>query len=136
MITLGTTISTTTLLQSVQQQSVQGARVTELQWGGTKTASFENSIYTIWFSNKSGNWEVLLRVSEDGGKTFGDKMNLSNSPTSDSMDVEISADEGKVAVSWWENNETANEPVIRVSSDNGKTFGPLLKLASNGTLGG
>jgi hypothetical protein len=52
------------------------------------------------------------------------------------MDVEISADEGKVAVSWWENNETANEPVIRVSSDNGKTFGPLLKLASNGTLGG
>jgi hypothetical protein len=27
-------------------------------------------------------------------------------------------------------------PVMRVSDDNGKTFGPLLNLATNGTLGG
>ncbi len=48
-----------------------------------------------------------------------DKINLSNSPNSDSVDVSLSEDEGKVAVSWWERNQTSNEPVVRVSTDNG-----------------
>ena len=41
-----------------------------------------------------------------------------------------------VYVSWWERaNQTSNEPVMKVSNDNGQTFGPTLKLASNGTIG-
>ena len=40
-----------------------------------------------------------------------------------------------VYVSWWERNQTtANEPVMRVSNDNGENFGPVLHLASNGTI--
>ena len=38
-------------------------------------------------------------------------------------------------VTWWETNSIAEEPVGRISTDNGATFGPLLKLATNGTLG-
>jgi hypothetical protein len=30
---------------------------------------------------------------------------------------------------------TINEPVIRISTDNGATFGMLLKLVNNGTIG-
>jgi hypothetical protein len=26
-------------------------------------------------------------------------------------------------------------PVMKISTDNGKTFGPMLKLAANGTIG-
>jgi hypothetical protein len=40
-----------------------------------------------------------------------------------------------VIVTWWERNQTANEPVARVSTDNGATFGPTLVLATNGTIG-
>ena len=40
-----------------------------------------------------------------------------------------------VFVTWWERNQTSNEPAIRVSIDNGQTFGPVLKLATNGTIG-
>ncbi len=69
-----------------------------------QTSVFENNIYAVWFTNKSGNWEVMFRASGDAGKTFGDKINLSNSPTSDSVDVDISSDESNVAVSWWERN--------------------------------
>ena len=98
-------------------------------------ATFENDVYVAWWTNKTGNDEVMYRVSSDAGKTFTDKINLSNTPNSDSVDVEISADEGKVAVTWWERNQTTNEPVIRVSSDGGKTFGPLLKLASDEKIG-
>jgi hypothetical protein len=38
-------------------------------------------------------------------------------------------------VTWWERNATSDIPVMRVSTDNGKTFGSILKLATNGTLG-
>ena len=54
---------------------------------------------------------------------FSNKINLSNSSKSDSQDVQISAAGNNVYVSWWERNQTRNEPVTRVSNDNGKTFG-------------
>jgi hypothetical protein len=40
-----------------------------------------------------------------------------------------------VVVTWWETNQTDDTPVMRVSSDNGATFGPTLALATNGTTG-
>jgi hypothetical protein len=32
-------------------------------------------------------------------------------------------------------NQTSDIPVARVSNDGGETFGPLMMLAANGTLG-
>jgi len=132
MITLGAAIIATTTTIQQQVDAVTSKR--DFQ-GGTQTSIFENDVYVAWWTNKSGNDEVMYRLSSDAGKTFTDKVNLSNSPNSDSVDVEISADEGRVAVSWWERNQTLNEPVIRISNDNGKTFGPVLKLASDGPIG-
>ena len=132
MITLGTAIIATTA--TIQQQVGAVTSKRDFQ-GGTQTSIFENDIYVAWWTNKTGNDEVMYRLSSDAGKTFTDKVNLSNTPNSDSVDVEISADEGRVAVSWWERNQTLNEPVIRISNDNGKTFGPVLKLASDGPIG-
>jgi hypothetical protein len=48
--------------------------------------------------------------------------------------VEIAAEGDNVIISWWERNATDDEPVVRISTDNGQTFGPLLKLAANGTI--
>lgn len=132
MITLGTAIIATTTTIQQQVDAVTSKR--DFQ-GGTQTSIFENDVYVAWWTNKTGNDEVMYRLSSDAGKTFTDKVNLSNTPNSDSVDVELSADEGRVAVSWWERNQTLNEPVIRISNDNGKTFGPVLKLASDGPIG-
>ena len=132
MITLGIAIIATTTTIQQQVDAVTSKRDFH---GGTQTSIFENNIYVAWWTNKTGNNEVMYRLSSDSGKTFTDKVNLSNTPNSDSVDVEISADEGRVAVSWWERNQTLNEPVIRISTDNGKTFGPVLKLASDGPIG-
>jgi hypothetical protein len=41
----------------------------------------------------------------------------------------------KIAVTWWEHNQTSNVPVMRISTDNGKTFSPILMLGTNGTIG-
>ena len=132
MITLGTAIIATT---TTLQQRVDAVTSKRDFQGGTETSIFENDVYVAWSTNKTGNDEVMYRLSSDAGKTFTDKINLSNTPNSNSVDVRISADEGRVAVSWWERNQTENEPVIRISNDNGKNFGPTLKLAADGPIG-
>ncbi len=93
-------------------------------------ATSGNNVYVAWWSNKTGNDEVMFKASTDDGKTFSNKMNLSNSPKSDSQDAEIAAAGSNVYVSWWERNATSNEPVMRVSNDNGKTFGEIMMLSS------
>ena len=47
------------------------------------------------------------------------------------------ADGENVYVTWWERvtQEQLRVPVMRVSNDNGETFGPVLMLAANGTIG-
>lgn len=96
-----------------------------------------DNVYVSWWTNNTANKneDVLFRASTDGGQTFGDKVNLSNSPNSNSSRVEISSNSDNVAVIWWEANQTTDTPVMRVSNDNGETFGPVLVLAVNGTIG-
>ena len=97
-----------------------------------------NNVYVVWWTNKSGNWEVMFRASNDGGQTFGDKINLSNSPDTQSRTAEILAVGNSVFVTWWELNENVhphtNESVMRVSTDAGQTFGPVINLGTNGTI--
>lgn len=92
------------------------------------------NVYVIWSSNNTGNWEVLIRTSNDNGMTFSEKMNLSNSTGSDSINAEVEASGNNVFVTWWENNQTSNDPVMRISQDSGNTFGPVLGLSANDTL--
>jgi hypothetical protein len=95
-----------------------------------------DNIYIAWWTNntENGNEEVMFRASNDGGATFGDKMNLSNTPDADSGRVEIAGEGDTVIVSWWETNQTSDIPVARISTDAGETFGPMLRLAANGTI--
>jgi hypothetical protein len=92
--------------------------------------SGDKNVYVAWSSNKTGNNEVMFKASTHGGKTFSDKMNLSNSSKSESVNVQIGAAGSNVYVTWWERNATSNEPVIRVSNDNGKTFGEKIILSA------
>ena len=93
-------------------------------------ATSGDNVYITRWSNKTGNDEVMFKASTDGGKTFGDKINLSNSSNSESQDAQIAASDNNVYVSWWERNATSNEPVLRVSNDSGKTFGQLIMLSA------
>jgi hypothetical protein len=46
-----------------------------------------------------------------------------------SQDVQIAAAGNNVYLTWWERNQTMNEPVMRISNDNGKTFGEKIMLS-------
>ena len=71
----------------------------------------------------------MFKSSDNGGKTWSDKINLSNSKGTVSNDTEIAAAGNNVYVTWWERNQTINEPVMMVSNDNGKTFGQEIMLS-------
>jgi hypothetical protein len=95
------------------------------------------NVYVAWWTTNTfnNNDEVNFRASTDGGSTFGDKINLSNTTESGSSNVEIDSEGDSVVVTWWETNQTSETPVMKVSNDNGATFGPLIRLAPNGTIG-
>ena len=131
IITLGTTTATATMLAT---QSSYAAMRVDSKLPASHVTSGEN-VYIVWAGNKTGHPEVMFRASTDGGQTFNDKINLSNSSNTDSTDAAISAEGGSVTVTWWETNETSKEPLVRTSTDNGVTFGPINNLATNGTIG-
>jgi hypothetical protein len=112
------------------------ARLTEADKKAPIAISGDNT-YIVWFNDQStpnNNSEILFRSSNNSGVTFSDKINLSNTTNANSVNAEIAADGNNVIITWWERNETSNEPVVRISNDNGATFGPVLKLATNGTI--
>jgi hypothetical protein len=148
MIALVSTMVTTTSM--LHQQSVYAKKATpgrlvpSIGFGGgvddrkAPIVTSGDNIYIAWWTNKTGNNEVMFRASTDGGKTFGDKINLSNSTKAESQDAQIDTfgnNDNGVIVTWWERNTTSNVPVLKISTDKGATFGPLLKLSANGTIG-
>jgi hypothetical protein len=133
MITLGTTIAATPVLLVQSTEAVQ-INVDDSGIRKAPPAITGENVYVAWWTNKTGNDEVLFRASTDNGQTFGDKINLSNTTDAESTRVEIDSDADSVVVTWWETNDTSDVPIMRVSNDKGATFGPLLRLADNGTI--
>jgi hypothetical protein len=98
-------------------------------------AAIGEKVYVTWATNKSGNWEVMFRASNDSGRTFGDKTNLSNSPNADSIDPSVAASgENNVYVSLLDSSSGSVDTYVTTSTDGGETFGPLIKINGTGTM--
>jgi hypothetical protein len=134
-IILVTTLSMTLIVQQAESVLINGTNPIPAK-KAPPSISGEN-VYVAWWTNNTANnnEEVMFRASNDGGATFGDKINLSNTTNADSTRAEIDSDADSVVVTWWETNETSDTPVARISTDAGQTFGPMLMLATNGTIG-
>lgn len=66
-------------------------------------ASGEN-VYVVWWSNRTGQFEVMFRASHDSGRTFEDKINLSNTTEGASLQATIAASgDNNVVVTWLDN---------------------------------
>jgi hypothetical protein len=137
-VIIGITLAATIPTLPLSQQSAEGiVPIDTVQRKAAPVATSGDNIYVAWWTNKTANnnEEVMFRASTDSGATFGDKINLSNTTDSESTRVKIDSDADSVVVTWWETNQTADTPVMRVSNDNGATFGSVLTLATNGTIG-
>ena len=110
--------------QQLEPEENVGNKVSNLQ--NKITGAVEQLVELERIPRPGGN----IPASTDNGKTFSPKINLSNSTGVDSERPEIAASGNNVYVSWWERNQTSNEPVLRVSNDNGKTFGDKIMLSA------
>jgi hypothetical protein len=122
-------VFTTAYLVQPTQASVISSTSRNLV-GGSIAVSGSN-VYAVWWNNKTGDFEVMFRASTDSGHTFGPKINISNSPGIASTDAQIAAEGSNVYVIWWETGANhVGEPFLRISYDNGKTFGEKIMLSN------
>jgi hypothetical protein len=129
VITLAITIAVTQTLLQIQSANASVISSTSRLIGGTIAVSGSN-VYAAWWNNKTGDFEVMFRASTDNGHTFGPKINLSNSPGVASTDAQMGAEGKNVYVIWWETTGHTAEPFLRISYDNGKTFGEKIMLSN------
>ncbi len=134
-VILMVTLVTTAISNLLATQSTYGSHLPVIIERKAPVDVAGDNTYVAWTTNKTGHDEVMFRVSTDAGKTFGDKIKLSDSPDADSVNVELGEDEGKIAVTWWEHKSTPIEPVMKISTDNGKTFSNKILLSTNGAIG-
>jgi hypothetical protein len=136
VVAIGIFSSATIIIQSAEAY-IDPASDLKTEPKAPAVISGEN-VYIVWWTDKgtpNTNAEVMFRASTDGGATFGNKTNLSNTDAVDSINAEIAAEGDTVVVSWWETaNQTSDIPVARISTDAGETFGPMIMLATNGTI--
>jgi len=98
------------------------------------SATSVNDIYVFSFSNKTGNDEIMFRSSTDGGSTFSNTVGLTNSTSPNPKDVEISADDKNIIISWSERNVSGNQSLNDTLPDDGVTLGIVLLRLPNGTI--
>jgi hypothetical protein len=110
-----------------------------------QVASHGNNVYMVWQENppspisesaNSVNYDIFIRISIDGGLTFGKEINLSNNPGF-SEHPQIAASGNNVYVVWIDNSPsigsseaTGNKKILfRKSIDDGNTFGETVILS-------
>lgn len=85
--------------------------------------------YIVWSSKQVGNSEIFFTRHTPTG--FLEKINISNSPDSDSIYPSLSIYGSKLSITWWEHYTNGTQiPAFRSSSDQGVTFGGITLLSN------
>ncbi len=92
-----------------------------------------NNEYAVWWDNTTGNWEVSFAKSSDGGNTFGDSINISNSSDARSVGARMAAQGSNVYIAWIDidKNTGQKQVLFRASNDSGLTFENPIAVSSN-----
>jgi hypothetical protein len=94
-----------------------------------RISAIGNNAYVVWQDKVSGNYEVFLRESNDGGDTFGSIKNLSRNNTGDSISPRIASSGNNVYVVWADSEPGKTEILLRASDDNAATFGGIKNVS-------
>jgi ABC-type phosphate transport system substrate-binding protein len=100
---------------------------------GQVVASGEN-VHVVWQESIEGrNYDILLRSSSDGGKTFGNTTNISsNAGFSEHPQLAVSGQ--LVHVVWPDNTSGSREIMYARSADGGETFSEPIALSARGAF--
>jgi len=95
-----------------------------------RMAASGNNVYVIWTETEHPR-NIFLAVSTDGGMSFNDPVNVSNSQNKSGY-AAIQAEDNIIHVLWREKSTDAIDIFYARSGDNGITFGTPVKLSEGG----
>jgi hypothetical protein len=134
-VTVTIAIGTTSTIALFLAQLTYGTIAVQGPVSRVTLAVSGDNIYIAWITNKTGNDQVMFRSSNDAGATFNNIMHLNNATDAKLQDIQVAAGAENVVVIWRQQiNATSDEPVARISTDNGRTFESVTNLASNGII--
>ncbi len=90
-----------------------------------------NNVYVVWEDYSSEKVQILLRISNDRGNTFGSLIALS-SDNAKSQAPQIAVCNDNIYVVWHD-SEPADQILLRTSRDNGTTFSKPINLRTVNT---
>jgi hypothetical protein len=96
-------------------------------------AASGNNVYVVWHGPFLGGQssDIHYRRSTDGGASFGDTMNLSNTAGVDSSSPAVAASGNSVYVVWADNSLGHWDILYRRSTDGGASFGDTVNLTND-----
>ena len=91
------------------------------------------NVYVLWVQGDEDNTDLYLKISHDGGATFGNTINLSNNPASLSYHPKIVASGENVYIVWEDDdgNSGNSDIFFMKSSDAGKSFTDKSNLSND-----
>ena len=109
-------------------------------------AASGNNVYVTWCDDKTGDMEIYVRKSTDGGKTFGDIIMLKsveNIPSNIKyvpygqqdadliqIDTNVALSGNNTYVTWWDNKTGNWEVLFTGSIDEGQIFEDTFNLSN------
>jgi hypothetical protein len=94
-----------------------------------RISAIGNNVYVVWQDQVSGNNEVFLRGSNDGGNKFTGIKNLSRNNTGDSITPRIATSGNNVFVVWTDSEPGKAQIYSRASTDNAAKFGGIKNVS-------
>ena len=90
-------------------------------------------VYVLWVQGDEDNTDLYLKISRDGGATFGNTINLSNNPASLSYHPKIVASGENVYIVWEDDdgNSGNSDIFFMKSSDAGNSFTDKSNLSND-----
>ena len=90
-------------------------------------------VYVLWVQGDEDNTDLYLKISRDGGATFGNTINLSNNPASLSYHPKIVASGENVYIVWEDDDgDSGNSDIFFMkSSDAGNSFTDKSNLSND-----
>ncbi|MDE1765212.1 MAG: PEFG-CTERM sorting domain-containing protein [Thaumarchaeota archaeon] len=98
--------------------------------GYAQLAIAGNNVYLVWTNAVTGkNYDIFFAKSTDGGQTFSQPLNISNSPGASGW-PQVAVD-GNVYVSWVDNTPGHFDVYIAKSTDDGTSFESPVDVNNN-----
>jgi hypothetical protein len=94
-------------------------------------AAYGNYVYVVWCDEFTSGGDIFFSRSTNSGSTFNRHVNLSNSSGNRSVDPQITASGNYVYVVWVETVDMGTDIMLRVSTNNGATFGDIINLSED-----